>query len=87
MDLIFPFDTDHPEYARGFEAGRLWALLRSDPGELEETVHASNTEMVLRMAEAVGRDVTGEMLDDTWTLVTVEACDPERLGASPGGPQ
>lgn len=30
--LLLPFDTEGPEFARGFEAGRLWALMRDADG-------------------------------------------------------
>jgi hypothetical protein len=64
------FDTDRDAFARGFEAGRLWALLRERPHEeVEELTHGSNAEMVLRMAEALGRAVRSEDLDETWMIV------------------
>jgi hypothetical protein len=74
-ELLLPFDTDDPAFARGFEMGRLWALLQEQPDELEQLVHASNTEMVLRMAEATGRDAVGEPVDDVWTEVRFGAAD------------
>lgn len=67
---ILPFDTDDPEFARGFEAGRLWSLLserRDDP--VEEMAHASNAEMFLRIGEALGRPVRSEELDDRWLAI------------------
>lgn len=77
--LLLPFDTEEPEFARGFEAGRLWALVREDAGEVEETVHTSNAEMLMRMGEALDRIVIGEELDGTWTRVRVlpEGTEPE----------
>ena len=54
---LIAFDTDDPQFARGFEAGRLWTLLRERPDELEEYARAENAEMVLRLADATGRGV------------------------------
>ena len=72
---LLPFDSDHPEFARGFEAGRLWALLRAFPDEeVVEYVHASNVEMFMRMGEATGRRVSGEELDERWVAVTFAPC-------------
>ncbi len=72
--LLLPFDTDSADFARGFEAGLLWARLQmSDNWPVEGVVHASNTEMVLRMAEATNRRVRGAPLDEVWTEVTFEA--------------
>ena len=69
MDLICPFDSDDPEFARGFEAGALWERLKADPA-CEATIHATNVEMVMRMAKAAHREVATETLDDDWVHVT-----------------
>ena len=74
MAEILAFDTNSPEFARGFEAGRLWALLRERPGRVDEVVHAVNSEMILRMGEATGRRASGQPLDETWTRIHF---DPE----------
>ena len=67
---LLPFDADEPQFARGFEAGRLWALLRERPEEpVEELVHASNAEMILRMGEALAREVRSEDVDEAWIEV------------------
>ena len=69
--LLLPFDTAEPEFARGFEMGRLWALCRETDDELVETVHAANAEMVMRIAEASGRSFASVDLDDTFVEVTL----------------
>lgn len=66
--LLLGFDTADAEFARGFELGRLWALLRLGDGALEETVHASNAEMLLRLAEATDRTVRTDDVDETWLV-------------------
>lgn len=67
---LLAFDTDEPMFARGFEAGRLWALLRADDGELVECIHANNAEMALRMGEATGRHVAARELGGEWLEAT-----------------
>jgi hypothetical protein len=67
--LVLPFDTDNPEFIRGVEVGRLWENLKAEPGPYEATVHLSNAEMVIRIAEAQNRTVESEELDDTWMNV------------------
>ncbi len=68
---LLPFDTDDPEFARGFEAGRLWTLLRETPdAPLEANVCVENAEMVLRIADASKREVRSEELGDGWIGVT-----------------
>jgi len=64
---LLDFDSEAPEFARGFEAGRIWALLRSDPSsEVTELVHGANAEMLLRMADATARPVAWKELGDEW---------------------
>lgn len=72
---LLPFDTDDAEFSRGFEAGRLWALLRTTEDEVVETVHASNAEMILRLGEATGRHVRAVDLDDNWIEATFAEVD------------
>jgi len=73
--LLLPFDTDEPEFARGFEAGRLWALLRLGHDIDEEFVSAENAEMMLRLSEATGRPVSAQLLDEHWMTVSFGAPD------------
>jgi hypothetical protein len=76
LSLLLEFDSSDPLFARGFEAGRLWATLRVDPDEVvEEYLHASNLEMLLRSAEAAGRQVRTTDVDETWVLATFEAAE------------
>ena len=72
--LLLRFDTDEAEFARGFECGRLWAVLREDPeAEVSEYTRVGNLEMLLRLAEATGRTVQTEDADDAWVLATFTA--------------
>jgi hypothetical protein len=69
--MLLPFDTDSEEFVRGFELGRIWALLRLAPEEpVEEYAHATSAEMLLRMGEATDRHVTSEELGDNWLLAS-----------------
>lgn len=72
--LLLPFDSRDSEFARGFEAGRLWALVREHPDEpVEEYANTTNVEMILRIAEATGRAVRSTELGDRWLLVRFAA--------------
>lgn len=71
--LALAFDTNASEFIRGAEIGRLWEQLKSEPGRVEELVHASNAEMILRLSEAAERPVQAEELDETWMRVTFDA--------------
>lgn len=68
MELVLPFDTDDPQFARGFEAGVLWGQLR-DGAPVEVTLHVANIEMAIRMAETAGRCFVGRDLDEKWVSV------------------
>jgi hypothetical protein len=72
-ELELAFDTDDPEFARGVEAGLLWERARIERDPFEETVHLTNAEMMLRIADALGRPVASTELDDTWMTVRFEA--------------
>jgi hypothetical protein len=63
------FDTTTSDFVRGVEIGRLWEILKHSEGPVEEIVHASNAEMILRVAEAAGRAVDSDELDDIWLMV------------------
>lgn len=81
-----PFDTDDSEFVRGVEVGRLWEQLRSDEPVVQE-VHASNAEMLLRMAEATGRSLHADELDDRWLLAHFDSPPGSpNEGFSPGDP-
>jgi hypothetical protein len=76
---LLPFDTDDPEFARGFEAGRLWTRLRADGDALEANVCIENAEMVLRIAEATGRTVRSEELGSGWLAVSFGVGDASEI--------
>lgn len=58
----------HPEFVRGFEAGRIWARMDTEH-HFETTIHAANTEMVMRMADAKGFRFEARELNDDWVHV------------------
>jgi hypothetical protein len=67
---LIAFDTNDPEFVRGFEIGRLWTMLRTEPEQsVEEYLRATNVEMALRLAESTGRNVQSTELSDTWLFV------------------
>jgi hypothetical protein len=71
FSIALAFDTDDPQFARGFEAGRIWEALKT--GDLDQLdgqpIHATNGEMVLRMAEAHDVALTAEFTDDDVWMV------------------
>lgn len=73
--LVMAFDTDDPEFVRGFEIGRLYEMTQRCPEPFEQTVHASNTEMIIRLGEASGRHMSASEIPETddWLSVTVAA--------------
>jgi hypothetical protein len=74
--LILGFDSDAPEFCRGFEAGRLYEQMK-DGEPFTQMIHASNTEMAMRICETSERSFTATQVDDEWTDLTVLA--PEAL--------
>lgn len=68
--LLLAFDSDSPEFVRGFEAGRVWALLDEDGQTMTFYLHATNLEMAIRIGEQTGHTCTLVGETDTW--ITVE---------------
>lgn len=71
FNLLFPFDSDNPEFARGFEAGCLWEKIKTDHTTWDRMIHATNSEMVMRMAEAENRGFRAEIVSDEWVNVFI----------------
>ena len=69
--LLLAFDSDHPEFARGFEAGRLWERVKGDHTSWSQTIHASNAEMVMRMCETEDRCFSAVEVEGDWVEVFV----------------
>lgn len=67
--IALPFDTAGADFVRGIEIGRLWEMLKADEEIEEQVLHASNAEMILRVAEATERAVIARELDDCWLAV------------------
>ena len=59
----------------GFEIGILWERLNS-LGSCHMAIHASNAEMVMRVAKATGCEFFGQELDDD--RISVELFEPSR---------
>lgn len=69
--LLLPFDTDNPEFARGFEAGRIWERIKTDQTNWDTTIHNTNAEMVIRMCEIQDRIFRAEMVNDDYVNVFI----------------
>ncbi len=63
MESMLRFDTDDPEFARGFEIGVLWERI-SSAGSCHMAISAENAEMVMRVAKATGCHFSGYELGD-----------------------
>ena len=80
--LLLAFDSDEPEFVRGFECGRIWAEIRGNEDIVlgPYTMHSSNAEMAIRIAEACGRIASSEEIDET-RIDVVFVVDPDALAA------
>lgn len=63
---LITFDTDDPEFTRGFECGELWAGLQRRPVEYLTQMHSSNYEMAKRIAKYYGYALEPISDDETW---------------------
>lgn len=63
MESVLRFDTDDPEFARGFEIGVLWERINAS-GSCQMEISAANAEMVMRVAKVTGCRFSGHELND-----------------------
>lgn len=65
------FDSDDPDFTRGFEAGRVYeALLPHTRASLEVQIHSSNYEMMTRIGVATGyKVVVQDASDPSWMVL------------------
>ncbi len=77
--LTLEFDTDDPNFVRGFEAGIIWSFCVSN-GNYHGLMHAANTEMVMRIAESLHLPFKATpTASEEWLHVDIDgASDSER---------
>lgn len=71
--LVLSLDGRSTDYVLGVEAGRLWEQLKN-PEPFDQTIHAENMEILMRMAESTGRAMRVEDCpnNETWCFLVVE---------------
>lgn len=77
--LVLPFDSDDPEFTRGFQCGQAWQLMELGTPGLEMTITSDNLYMFITMADAGGYDIEMEetgveasnLLDTDWLKVSL----------------
>lgn len=70
--LVLAFDSDHPEFTRGFEAGMLYMSMGDKHvTKINQLIHDENAEMVIRMSEALGWDFVAQDMDNGWFQITL----------------
>lgn len=78
---VLAFDNQTADYALGVEVGRLWERLQAMPQEpVEQSMHAANTEMCIRIGETLGRPFSAELTDGDFRMTV-------RYGPSEGSEQ
>lgn len=69
--LMLQFDSDNPEFTRGFEAGIIYNKCQNNIDVVDQNIHASNSEMVIRICELFEKKFVGQLLDDDWMCITI----------------
>lgn len=65
--LVLAFDSDDPEFSRGFEAGMLYMSLGDKHvTKINQLLHAANAEMVMRMCEKMNWKFSAEDIGNDW---------------------
>lgn len=71
-ELSLSLDGRSEDFVLGVEMGRLWEQL-NDPLPFEQTLHAANLEVVMRMMESTERPMRVEdTSDESWVLLVVD---------------
>lgn len=81
-ELYLAFDSDSPDFVRGWEGGKLFEEMHWQPGEIIQTIHADNAEMVMRMCEKLSRDFRATEVDGTWIEVVIGPGEAPRREAT-----
>ena len=80
-ELLLPFDTDHPQFARGWETGLIYGRIERDRSG-EFLIHAENREMCQRIADRFVVRVRFTDEEDGWVLAVftddLSALDAEK---------
>lgn len=61
--LVLPFDSDQPEFTRGFTCGQIWQLMELEEPVIEHTVTSDNLFMCTVMADKGGYELKAEELN------------------------
>lgn len=70
--LIVKFLNESPDFAFGFEAGKIYQQMRARQCSIEGVYHRVNADQICLMAKALGYSVTSlKLLDETWISVTM----------------
>lgn len=69
MSLVLSFDSDDPEFTRGFEAGSLWERMKNREHPIHQMFHSNNAEMAMRMAEAQGYEFRADDASEEWVFL------------------
>lgn len=67
---ILRFDTDDPQFTRGFALGMLWERIKHEP-QADMLLRAESAEMVMRIAERSSCAFTAQDLGDGWMQVVL----------------
>ena len=68
--LILEFLNESPDFAYGFEAGKLYQQMKSGQRSIEGIYHRVNTDQICLMARTLGYSVTSlKLLDEHWISV------------------
>lgn len=77
--LVLPFDSDDPEFTRGFACGQVWQLIEMNEPYIETTITSDNLYMFITMADTRGYTIEMEetgveasnLLDTEWLRVSL----------------
>lgn len=71
-ELLISFPDQSASFVHGFEAGRIWALMKDGKAVITETVSHENADLFSQMAARCDYDLTLKDLGDDWMELRAE---------------
>lgn len=70
--LIVKFLNESPDFAFGFEAGKIYQQMRARQRSIEDIYNRVNADQICLMAKALGYSITSlKLLDENWISATM----------------
>jgi hypothetical protein len=71
--LLMPFLDESESFVHGFECGKIWQLIEEGESVENYLIHTVNQKQIELMCRTFGLDCGIEIIDDTWSCLTIKS--------------